>query len=139
MELEKTTNVTTTTTTKANKTNTTKNTTSSKKTSTSKTVSTTTSTKKTSTTTTTKSYIGVPDPNNFNYSIHHGKIDLKVNGNNEDEVRAECVMKAKLIAVKDTVDIINTNCIDVMDSENNLLGFYILVKCSSGNCNRYKN
>lgn len=133
-----TTNEIANTTTTTIKNNTTKNSTSSKKTSTSKKSTTITTTSTKANRTTTKSYVGIPDPNSFTYSIHQGKIDFKVVGNNQDEVRTKCLTKAKEIAFKDTEDIQNTNCIDVMDSENTILGYYLYIKCRSGNCNKYK-
>lgn len=137
-KLGNTTNAIANTTTKTIKNNTSKNSTSSKKTTTSKKATSITTTSTKENLTTTKSYVGIPDPNSFTYSIHHGNIDFKVVGNNQDEVRTKCLMISKKIAFKDTEDIQNTNCIDVMDSENNLLGYYLLIKCNSGNCNKYK-
>jgi len=76
-------------------------------------------------------YIGVPDPNNFNYSFHNGKIEYKT--------EQACRDDWNIIGFKDTVDIINGWCVDVRDSNNTILGYYLYINCSSGNCNKYKN
>lgn len=86
----------------------------------------------TSDTSTTKSnsYIGVPNPTDFYYSFHHGVIEYS---NMED-----CLKDTATVSFADTVDILNTWCVDVVDSEGTLLGEYLYINCSSGNCNRYK-
>lgn len=80
-----------------------------------------------------KSYVGVPDPNNFNYSMHHGIIEYNPNQ------RQDCINESIEIGFKDTVDITNTFCLEVYDSNNTILGYYLYIKCNSGNCNNYKN
>ena len=75
-------------------------------------------------------YIGVPNPNDFYYSYHHGKIEYST--------MDACLNSAIDISLKDTIDILNTNCIDVMDGAGNLLGIYLYINCSSGNCDKYK-
>lgn len=80
-----------------------------------------------------KSYVGVPDPNNYNYSMHHGNIEYQPNQ------RQDCINDSIDIGFKDTVDITNAFCLDVYDSNNTLLGYYLYIKCTSGNCNKYKN
>lgn len=78
-----------------------------------------------------KKYIGVADPNNFNYSFHNGKVEYKT--------EQACRDDWDIIGFKDTVDIINGWCVDVRDSNNTILGYYLYINCSSGNCNKYKN
>lgn len=80
-----------------------------------------------------KKYIGVADPNNYNYSFHHGQIDYNANQANK------CNEDSINIQFADTVDIINAWCLDVRDSNNTILGYYLYIKCQSGNCERYKN
>ncbi len=77
------------------------------------------------------SYVGVPDPNNFNYSFHHGKIEYAT--------ESSCLEAVPEISFKDTTDITNCFCMEVVDSENTVLGYYLYIKCKSGNCDRYKN
>ena len=50
----------------------------------------------------TNSYVGVPDPNNFNYSMHHGVIEYST--------EQSCIDASYEIGFKDTVDIINSFC-----------------------------
>lgn len=76
-------------------------------------------------------YIGVADPNNFNYSFHHGEIEYK---SEED-----CINDSYRIGYKNSKDIRNMWCSDVRDSENTILGYYLRINCISGNCNKYKN
>lgn len=80
----------------------------------------------------TNSYIGVPNPNDFYYSFHHGHIDK-----NYSTLDA-CYQKASDVALIDTIDIINTTCYEVLDGQGTILGIYMGVKCNSGNCERYK-
>ncbi len=77
------------------------------------------------------SYVGVPDPNNFNYSMHHGIIEYND--------KQSCINDSIDIGFKDTVDITNSYCLEVYGSNNNILGYYLYIKCSSGNCDKYKN
>lgn len=76
------------------------------------------------------SYIGVPSPNDFNYSFHKGKIEYSS--------MEACLSASERIALKDTVDIINSWCMDVVDGQGTVLGEYLYINCSSGNCNKYK-
>ena len=76
------------------------------------------------------SYIGVPNPNDFNYSFHKGKIEYSS--------MDACLSASERISLKDTVDIINSWCIDVVDGQGTVLGEYLYINCSSGNCNKYK-
>jgi hypothetical protein len=76
-------------------------------------------------------YIGVPYPYDFNYSFHHGKIEYST--------MAECLKASDDILLKDTTDIINAWCMDVIDENSTVLGEYLYIKCSSGNCDKYKN
>lgn len=75
-------------------------------------------------------YIGVPNPNDFYYSFHHGKIEYSS--------MDSCLADVPNIAFKDTTDIINTWCIDVVDGQGTILGQYLYINCSSGNCDKYK-
>lgn len=75
-------------------------------------------------------YIGVPNPNDFYYSYHHGKIEYSS--------MDSCLADVPNIAFKDTTDIINTWCIDVVDGQGTILGQYLYINCSSGNCDKYK-
>ena len=75
-------------------------------------------------------YIGVPNPNDFYYSFHHGKIEY--------HSMDSCLADVPNIAFKDTVDIINSWCIDVVDGQGTILGQYLYINCSSGNCDKYK-
>ena len=76
------------------------------------------------------SYIGVPNPNDFNYSFHKGKIEYSS--------MDACLSASERISLKDTVDIINSWCMDVVDGQGTVLGEYLYINCSSGNCNKYK-
>lgn len=76
------------------------------------------------------SYIGIPNPNDFNYSFHKGKIEYSS--------MDACLSASERISLKDTVDIINSWCMDVVDGQGTVLGEYLYINCSSGNCNRYK-
>ncbi len=76
------------------------------------------------------SYIGIPNPNDFNYSFHKGKIEYSS--------MDSCLSASERISLKDTVDIINSWCMDVVDSQGTVLGEYLYINCSSGNCNKYK-
>ena len=75
-------------------------------------------------------YIGVPNPNDFYYSFHHGKIEY--------HSMDSCLADVPNIAFKDTIDILNTWCIDVVDGQGTILGQYLYINCSSGNCDKYK-
>jgi hypothetical protein len=75
-------------------------------------------------------YIGVPNPNDFYYSFHHGVIEYSS--------MEKCLEAADVIGYKDTVDILNILCIDVVDSQGTVLGEYLYINCQSGNCNKYK-
>ena len=75
-------------------------------------------------------YIGVANPNDFYYSFHHGKIEYS----NMDS----CLADVPRISFKDTIDIINAWCIDVVDGQGTILGQYLYINCSSGNCDKYK-
>jgi uncharacterized protein YpmB len=75
-------------------------------------------------------YIGVPNPNDFYYSFHHGVIEYSS--------MDKCLEAADVIGYKDTVDILNILCIDVVDSQGTVLGEYLYINCQSGNCNKYK-
>lgn len=75
-------------------------------------------------------YIGVANPNDFYYSFHHGKIEYS----NMDS----CLADVPRISFKDTIDIINVWCIDVVDDQGTILGQYLYINCSSGNCDKYK-
>lgn len=86
-----------------------------------------------------KEYIGVPNPNDFYYSFHRGVIDYNVKDYPNQDIMKVCLNASIEISFKDTVDIINTNCMDVMDGVGTLLGEYLYINCKSGNCNRYKN
>ena len=76
------------------------------------------------------SYIGIPNPNDFNYSFHKGKIEYSS--------MDACLSASERISLKDTVDIINSWCMDVVDGHGTVLGEYLYINCSSGNCNKYK-
>lgn len=75
-------------------------------------------------------YIGVANPNDFYYSFHHGKIEYYS--------MDSCLVDVPNIAFKDTTDIINAWCIDVVDGQGTILGQYLYINCSSGNCDKYK-
>lgn len=79
-----------------------------------------------------ESYIGVPSPNDFFYSIHLGRIDKKY------KTLSDCYNDAPRIAFKDTNDINNIVCYEVIDDLGTVLGIYMDVICNSGNCERYK-
>lgn len=79
-----------------------------------------------------ESYIGVPSPNDLFYSIHLGRIDKKYKTLND------CYNDSPRIAFKDTTDINNIICYEVIDDLGTVLGIYMDVKCNSGNCERYK-
>lgn len=75
-------------------------------------------------------YIGVPNPNDFYYSFHHGKTEYSS--------MDSCLADVPRISFKDTIDIINAWCIDVVDGQGTILGQYLYINCSSGNCDKYK-
>lgn len=75
-------------------------------------------------------YIGIPNPNDFYYSFHHGKIEY--------HSMDSCLADVPRISFKDTIDIINTWCIDVIDGQGTILGQYLYINCNSGNCDKYK-
>ena len=77
-------------------------------------------------------YIGVPNPNDFYYSFHNGKID------DAYTTLEACYNKSIEVNFLDTVDIINSTCYEVLDENNTVLGIYMQVKCNSGNCEKYK-
>ena len=77
-------------------------------------------------------YIGVPNPNDFYYSFHKGKID------DAYTTLEGCYNKSIEVNFLDTVDIINSTCYEVLDENNTVLGIYMQVKCNSGNCEKYK-
>lgn len=79
-----------------------------------------------------ESYIGVPSPNDLFYSIHLGRIDKKY------KTLSDCYNDAPRIAFKDTTDINNIVCYEVVDDLGAVLGIYMDVKCNSGNCVKYK-
>ena len=49
-----------------------------------------------------------------------------------------CLADVPRISFKDTTDIINAWCIDVVDGQGTILGQYLYINCSSGNCDKYK-
>ena len=65
--------------------------------------------------------------------MHHGIIEYNPNQ------RQDCINESIEIGFKDTVDITNAFCLEVYDSNNTILGYYLYIKCNSGNCNNYKN
>lgn len=79
-----------------------------------------------------KKYIGVPNPNDFYYSFHNGKID------DAYTTLEGCYNKSIEVNFLDTIDIINSTCFEVLDENNTVLGIYMQVKCNSGNCEKYK-
>lgn len=79
-----------------------------------------------------KKYIGVPNPNDYYYSFHYGKID------DAYTTLEGCYNKTIEVNFLDTVDIINSTCYEVLDENNTVLGIYMQVKCNSGNCEKYK-
>lgn len=83
-------------------------------------------------TTSTSSYVGVPSPNDFYYSFHRGHIDKNYT------TLDGCYSRTAEVSLIDTVDIINTTCYEVLDGQGTVLGIYMYVNCSSGNCERYK-
>ena len=64
------------------------------------------------------------------YSFHKGKIEYSS--------MDTCLSASEKISLKDTVDIINSWCMDVVDGQGTVLGEYLYINCSSGNCNKYK-
>ncbi len=80
---------------------------------------------------TTPIYIGVPSPNDIFYSYHLGKIEY--------ETESQCLDSAINIAFKDTENIKNTECFQVVDDNGTILGYYLHINCLSGDCNNYKN
>lgn len=77
-------------------------------------------------------YIGVPNPNDFYYSLHRGRIDdayTTLDG---------CYNKGIEITFLENNDIKNVFCYEVLDGQNTVLGIYMDVVCSSGNCDKYK-
>lgn len=75
-------------------------------------------------------YIGVANPNDFYYSFHHGKTEYSS--------MDSCLADVPRISFKDTIDIINAWCIDIVDGQGTILGQYLYINCSSGNCDKYK-
>lgn len=70
-----------------------------------------------------------PDPNNPFFSFHKGKVEYKE--------RQSCLNDYSKIAFIDTEDILNGTCMEVTDYNGNVLGYYLHIKCLSGNCNKY--
>ena len=68
--------------------------------------------------------------NDFYYSFHHGKTEYSS--------MDSCLADVPRISFKDTIDIINAWCIDVVDGQGTILGQYLYINCSSGNCDKYK-
>ena len=80
----------------------------------------------------TTSYVGVPNPNDFYYSFHKGHIDKGYS------TLDGCYSRTTDVSLIDTVDIINTTCMEVLDGQGTVLGIYMYVKCKSGNFDKYK-
>ncbi len=76
-----------------------------------------------------KKYIGVPDPNNFNYSFHKGKIDCKT--------QSLCLKASIEISFLDE-DITNSWCMEVVDEENQVLGYFLQINSVSKNYVKHK-
>lgn len=70
-----------------------------------------------------------PDPNNPFFSFHKGKVEYKG--------RQSCLNDYSKIAFIDTEDILNGTCMEVTDYNGRVLGYYLHIKCLSGNCNKY--
>lgn len=77
-----------------------------------------------------KHYIDVPDPNSYYYSFHHGHIDFSS--------LDECQKNSEKYLMMDVNDIYGSWCIEVQDENGKVLGAYLYLKCTSGNCDRYK-
>lgn len=71
----------------------------------------------------------VVDPNNPYFSFHKGKCEYKT--------RQTCLNDYEKIAFKNVVDIINGTCMEVTDYQGNVMYYYLYIKCSSGNCEKY--
>lgn len=104
---------------------------------TSKQTSSTTSQKITKSTTTTTKLASmeedlskIVDTQNPNYSFHKGQIEFKTSKG--------CYDAGVEVASIDSVDINNVVCYEVVSKANTVMGYYMRVKCNSGNCNRYK-
>lgn len=78
----------------------------------------------------TKHYIDVPDPNSYYYSFHHGHIDFSS--------LDECHNNSDKYLSKDVNDIYGSWCMEVQDENGKVLGAYLYIKCTSGNCDKYK-
>ena len=77
-----------------------------------------------------KHYIDVPDPNSYYYSFHHGHIDFSS--------LDECQKNSEKYLMMDINDIYGSWCMEVQDENGKVLGAYLYLKCTSGNCDRYK-
>lgn len=77
-----------------------------------------------------KHYINVPDPNSYYYSFHHGHIDFSS--------LDECQKNSEKYLMMDVNDIYGSWCMEVQDENGKVLGAYLYLKCTSGNCDRYK-
>lgn len=77
-----------------------------------------------------KHYIDVPDPNSYYYSFHHGHIDFSS--------LDECQKNSEKYLLMDVNDIYGSWCIEVQDENGKVLGAYLYLKCTSGNCDKYK-
>ena len=77
-----------------------------------------------------KHYIDVPDPNSYYYSFHHGHIDFSS--------LDECQKNSEKYLMMDVNDIYGSWCMEVQDENGKVLGAYLYLKCTSGNCDRYK-
>lgn len=77
-----------------------------------------------------KHYIDVPDPNSYYYSFHHGHIDFSS--------LDECQKNSEKYLMMDVNDIYGSWCMEVQDENGKVLGSYLYLKCTSGNCDRYK-
>lgn len=77
-----------------------------------------------------KHYVDVPDPNSYYYSFHHGHIDFSS--------LDECQKNSEKYLMMDVNDIYGSWCMEVQDENGKVLGAYLYLKCTSGNCDRYK-
>lgn len=77
-----------------------------------------------------KHYIDVPDPNSYYYSFHHGHIDFSS--------LDECQKNSEKYLMMDVNDIYGSWCMEVQDENGKVLVAYLYLKCTSGNCDRYK-
>lgn len=79
---------------------------------------------------TTEDLSKIVDNQNPNYSFHKGVIEFKTSKG--------CYDAGIEVASIDSVDINNVVCYEVVSKANTVMGYYMRVKCNSGNCNRYK-